>query len=164
MSYSLSHCKCPAAHVVLGVVLGVVCWNTAAAQLGDGSIELEAESIHYDYNTGTSVYEGNVVITQSGMRLTGDKVEVFSEGGKISRLVSRAKPSTLQKHSDKDDMDAKADRIEYDVQRQIIVFMGNAIVDDGEKILRGERIIYDVEKRVVDATQSKGRVRLTINP
>lgn len=131
---------------------------------GGGAIDLEADSIRYDKNTGRSVYQGNVVVRRDDMRLTGDEVEVFSEAGEISRIVAQANPSTFESRSGDGLVRAEADRVEYDVKRRIIVFLGDARVDDGEKVLRGGRIVYDLEKQIVDATKSKGRVRLTIDP
>ena len=150
-------------------VLSAIWWGVAAAQSDNILLDLEADSIRYDYNTGNSVYEGNVVIIQGDLRLTGDRVEVFSENGEVSRLVSHATPSTFQRRSGDggaggSGVDAEADRIEYDIRRTVVMFIGNAVVRDGEKILSGERIVYDLEKRIVDAPQGKGRVRLTINP
>ncbi len=136
----------------------------AAQRQADDAIRLEADKIHYDKNTGNSVYRGSVVIRRRGMRLTGDEVRVFSEAGEFSRIVAHAKPSTFRNHDADDNIEAEADTIEYDVRRRKIVFLGNARVDDGEKVLQGERIIYDLEKKIVDATKSKGRVRLEINP
>lgn len=129
-----------------------------------GAIDLEADSIHYDKNTGHSVYRGNVVVRHDDMFLTGDEVEVLSEAGEISRIVSRANPSTFESRSRGGLVRAEAGRVEYDVKRRIIVFLDGAKVDDGEKVLRGGRIVYDLEKRIVAATKSKGRVRLTIDP
>ena len=131
---------------------------------GEGGIDLEADSIHYDRNTGRSVYRGNVVVRRDDVHLTGDEVEVFSEAGEISRITARANPSTFESRSEEGLIRAEADVVEYDVKRRVIVFLGNARVDDGEKVLRGGRIVYDLEKRIVDATKSKGRVRLTIDP
>ena len=157
------------------VAAAILLWGSAVALAGvpttgmaqqgeEGAIELEADSIRYDENTGSSLYRGNVVIRRGGMRLTGDEVEVFSEGGSFSRIVARARPSTFRNRSEGSDIDARASVIEYDVRRRLVVFMGGSVVDDGTKVLRGERIIYDLDRKVVDATQGKGRVRLTINP
>ena len=150
--------------LIIVLMWAVIAATETAAQSGDDALELEADSIHYDKNTGNSVYQGNVVITQGNMRLTGDEVEVFSTQGEFSRIVAHAKPGTFSSRSQGGRVDAEARRIEYDIRRRIVVFAGDARVDDGEKVLRGERIIYDIDKKIVKATKDKQRVRLTINP
>ena len=149
-----------------GVVVGaLLVWvSPAAAQSGEGAFELEADSIRYDRNAGLSLYRGGVVISRGGMRLTGDEVEVLSRDGEFLRIVARATPSTFRNRSADGRIEAEADTIEYHVKRRVIVFSGGARIDDGERVLRGERIVYDLEKKIVDATKSKGRVRLTIQP
>ncbi len=153
-----------AGRVACGVLLAAgLTWGAAVAQDAE-PLNLEADSIRYDNNTGNSLYRGNVVISRAGMRLTGDEVEVFSENGEFLRIVARARPGTFRNRSADGNVDARADTIEYDIKRRTITFTGNAVVDDGEKMLQGERIIYDLGRKVVSATKSKGRVRLTINP
>ncbi len=162
MSFKPANCR---RAVACGAILAWALSGALSAAPPDAdALELEADSIRYDNNTGNSLYRGNVVISRDGLRLTGDEVEVFSENGEFARIVARARPSTFQSRSPDGNVDAEANRVEYDVKRRLVVFVGDAKVDDGEKVLRGGRIVYDLEKKVVDATKSKGRVHLTIDP
>lgn len=157
------------AHFTGGFLVALLwcAFSTVVAQeapAGNGALELEADSVHYDKNTGNSLYRGNVVVTRKGLRLTGDEVEVFSRDGEYRRIVARARPATFRNRLARDEVKAEADVIEYDLKRRIIVFRGRARVDDGEKVLRGEHVVYDLDKKIVNATKRNGRVRLTIEP
>ena len=153
-----------AAAVTLAWMLSGGLAGAAETQPDEGALSLEADSFRHDKSTGNSLYRGNVVISRDGMRLTGDEVEVFSTDGEFSRLVARARPCTFRIRSADGNVDARADVIEYDVKRRVVVFMGGAVINDGEKLLRSEHVTYDLAGGVVAATKSKGRVRMTINP
>ena len=155
------------AHFAGGFLVALLwcAFSAAVAQEAPaGALELEADSVHYDKNTGNSLYRGNVVVTRKGLRLTGDEVKVFSKDGEYRRIVARARPATFRNRLARDEVEAEADVIEYDLKRRIIVFHGRARVDDGEKVLRGEHIVYDLDRKIVNATKRNGRVRLTIEP
>ena len=137
---------------------------SGGVQSDAGAINLEADSIRYDESTGSSFYNGNVIVRRDRMLLTGDEVEAFSKGNSFSRIIARANPSTFQNRDKNTNINAEAKQIEYDIEKQIIIFLGDAKVDDGKRVIQGERVIYNIKKKIMDATKSKGRVRLKINP
>lgn len=133
------------------------------AQSGESrAIEFEADSIHYDNNTGSSLYRGNVSVRQGDISLQGDEVEVFSDRGEIRRIVSRASPSVFLRRTADGNFSAEAERIEYDAEKRIILLSGNVKIDDGEKMLESGQVVYDLEKQTMVAVKREGRVRLKI--
>lgn len=148
--------------IALGLLLF---WGQlASAQSREShAIEFEADSIRYDSNTGSSLYRGNVSVRRGGLSLQGDEVEVFSERGEIRRVVSRADPGIFLSRSAEGEFRAEAERIEYDVEKKLVLFSGDVKIYDGGKTLEGSRVVYDLEKKTVSATESKGRVRLKID-
>ena len=147
--------KCnPGRFVYFGLLF---CISLVSAQ--SGGIEFEADSFFYDDNTGVAIYRGDVKVTRGDALLRGDEVEVFSESGRILRIVSRANPSVFTDRSASGDFSAEARRIEYDIEKQIVLLSGDAKIADGKQTLEGNRIVYDLEKKAIDATKSQGRVR-----
>ena len=130
-------------------------------------LELEADEVKFDTKKGKSVYRGNVVITQGDLRLTGDVVEVFSSGGEISRVFSRAQPTTLRIDKDKngESLFAEAQSIEYLVKEKRITLRGQVRVDSERRSLRGHAVIYLLESgEMFAAGGERGRVRLIVDP
>ncbi|MDD9805984.1 MAG: lipopolysaccharide transport periplasmic protein LptA [Gammaproteobacteria bacterium] len=136
----------------------------AAAQQSGEPLELEADSVVYNEETGISVYRGNVKIVQGEITLKGDTVEVFTKDGAISKLVATAGPSRLVRRRDGQTLRAEALRIEYRADEGIMDLRGKARIADGWKALSGDHIVYDARKKIVKATKDKNRVRLTLRP
>ena len=143
-------------------LLSVLSLPVAAAPL-----ELEADEVKFDTKEGKSVYSGNVVITQGNLRLTGDVVEVFSQDGEISRVFSRAQPTTLRINKDKngESLFAEAQTIEYRVKEKRITLRGQVRVDSERRSLRGHAVTYLLESGEMFAEGGeRGRVRLIVDP
>ncbi len=160
MSASHTHRSAPFAVVALCVAL----YSDPSAQESVRTLEVEADSVTFNENTGVSVYHGNVKIVRGEMTLHGDAVEVFTKDGAISRLVSTAKPSRLVRDAPGRTLHAEAHRIEYQAIQGIIDLRGAARIRDDWKSLTGDHIIYDTRKKIVKATKDKNRVRLTLQP
>ncbi len=127
-----------------------------------GGIEFESDSFSYDDGSGVAIYRGDVKVIRSDMLLRGDEVEVFSEDGRILRIVSRANPSVFLDRSEDGGFTAEARQIEYDVEKKTVFLSGDAKVIDGKQTLEGDHIVYDLEKKRINATKGQGRVRLRI--
>ena len=151
--------------MALCAALCTVLCGAAAAQLGDQTLEVEADSVTFNEKTGVSVYHGDVKIVRGAMTLHGDAVEVSTKDGAVSRLVSTAKPSRLVRGDARGrTLHAEAHRIEYQAAQGIIDLRGAARIYDDRKSLAGDHIIYDTRKKIVKAVKDKNRVRLTLQP
>jgi lipopolysaccharide export system protein LptA len=59
-------------------------------------INLEADSASFDQNTGVSIYQGNVVVTQGTMYLAADKATVYLQGGEFQKMEAVGKPTQFR--------------------------------------------------------------------
>ena len=143
-------------------------------------IVIEAASAEADNRTQTTVYRGDVVITQGTLRITGDTVWIhYDDNNKITKAISVGKPAKFQQRADnkEDYMKADADRMEYHADEDLILLLGNARYGEGKDKISAPRIVYDSRRGRVKAGAKPGesepatgvsdesdRVRITITP
>ena len=122
-------------------------------------VEVTAESLRVNQDTGEAVFTGNVLIGQGEMRLSADSVTVvYAEGGQ-SRIRSLNATGGVTLVSGPDA--AEAAEAVYDVEKGTVVLTGDAIVTRGESVLAGDRI----EVNLTDGTASvQGGVRTVLQP
>ena len=122
-------------------------------------VEVTAESLRVNQDTGEAVFTGNVLIGQGEMRLSAESVTVvYAEGGQ-SRIRSLNATGGVTLVSGPDA--AEAAEAAYDVEKGTVVLTGDAIVTRGESVLAGDRI----EVSLKDGTASiQGGVRTVLQP
>ena len=122
-------------------------------------VEVTAESLRVNQDTGEAVFTGNVLIGQGEMRLSADSVTVvYAEGGTQSiRSLNATGGVTLVSGPDA----AEAAEAVYDVEKGTVVLTGDAIVTREGSVLAGDRI----EVNLTDGTASvQGGVRTVLQP
>lgn len=132
-------------------------------------VHIEADNVELDDRRGVSVYTGDVVITQGTMRITGDKVTVYTKpNGDLDHAVSVGKPATYKQRPDNkpEDVHARALNMEYFADKDTVILTDEAHLQQGPNTFNSKKIIYDVAKDQVDAGKDTGgdRVRITIHP
>ena len=131
-------------------------------------IQLEADRAQLDQNTGVSTYEGNVLITQGSMRLSGDKVIIYVKDGEFERMEAFGDPVKFRYKpaADKEEINGSGQQAAYDVKSGTIVVNTNATFTQGGDKFIGDRVEYDLNQDLVKARGggNGGRVRFTIQP
>ncbi len=131
-------------------------------------VNLVADRAELNQQTGVAVYEGNVIVTQGTMRLTGDRVVVYTKDGQFQRMESFGKPSTFKQKpaADKEDIHGEGLKLEYDVGTGIVTLSSKARVTQAKDVFSGDRIDYDLNKDVVKARagSSAERVQIIMQP
>ncbi|WP_370399580.1 lipopolysaccharide transport periplasmic protein LptA [Sulfitobacter sp. JB4-11] len=116
-------------------------------------VEVTADSLEVDQDTGTAIFTGNVVIGQGEMRLSAARVLVVyrAENKGIARLEATG-GVTLVSGPDA----AEAERADYNIDDGTIVMTGNVLLAQGASALSADRMSV----RLADGTaQMSGRVR-----
>ena len=163
-------------------LLGVLCAAHAPALSTDRDqpVSIEADRVEADANKRISVYRGNAVITQGTLRITGDTIRIYlNADDEFVKLVSVGKPASLRQLPDgsRQYRTAKADRLEYFTDHDLIVLLGHAHYGQGADRLSAARIAYDsrhgrlkahsrpaAKTQQGQAAQQPSRVRITIRP
>lgn len=136
----------------------------------DQPIDIEADSVVMDRKQQTAVYQGNVVLTQGSIRMTGDRLMLhFDAQNKLQRADLTGQPARFRQTPDDqgEDHRARAGKMEYYANSSRLNLLREAIVWQGKDTFRGEHIEYDTLHHVVRARQSATggeRVRITIQP
>jgi lipopolysaccharide export system protein LptA len=150
----------------------------------DQPIEIEADSAELDDKKGVTFYEGNVVVTQGSIRMTGDLMTVhYTKNNDLDTVVLIGKPATYRQLPDKSDVydESEALQMEFYKSKNLIVLINEARVKQKDVRFSGDRIEYDTEHSKIRARGSvttsskpaaeenatepeKGRVKIIIKP
>lgn len=151
----------------MAICLITLCLSTPAlAQraIGFGSghdrtapIDIAADSLDVDQETGFAVLRGNVLIIQDLMRLSADEVEIdYTEGdGKreITRMVAIGEVVIVSGEDA-----AEGNRAIYDLNSSSMELIGDVVVTQPDNVMSGENLVVNL---VTGAGTMKGRVRTT---
>jgi len=139
-------------------------------------IELEADTVTVNDAKKTSIYTGNVILTQGTLIIRGDKLVVREDQQGFQHSTSYGNPTTFkQKRDGKDEyMEGSAQRIEYDGRMDKVQLYTKAWVKRGEDIVHGDYISYDANAEYAEvigggsqaatAATPTGRVKAIIQP
>jgi len=133
-------------------------------------IHISADSASMNEKTGVTVYSGRVEISQGTMKIRGDRVELYrSAGGEVDRIVSVGQPAEFEQQPKANDpiTHAYGLRMEYRIGAQQVTISEQARVEQGQDTFTGERIVYNMDKAIVDAYSSQNgdqRVKMVIQP
>jgi len=133
---------------------------------------LEAETLEYNEQAGTITYSGSVSMKQGSMLILADKVVIYGNIERATRVTAHGKPAKFQQTPEPgaEPVVARADSLEYQVSDKSLLLEGEALLEQEGSSLSSNRIEYDVQRAVVIAgapdtnTQSEKRVRMVIPP
>ncbi|GAB4344713.1 MAG: lipopolysaccharide ABC transporter substrate-binding protein LptA [Gammaproteobacteria bacterium] len=135
----------------------------------DQPIHIEADSVTIDDQQQISRYRGNVTLRQGTLRASADEITLYTSSRGADRIVLVGKPATFRQRPEGKESDAEgsANRIEYDTDREVVLFSGDARFALKKEEFAGPRIEYDAKNDRVRATGSEDggdRVRIVIQP
>lgn len=133
----------------------------------DQPINIEADTADLDDNAGTTIYRGNVIVTQGSLRLTGDTVTVFSPGRTLKKVIAEGNPARFRQRQDNknEDMRAQSRIMTYLVDEEKLVLREDAHLWQGKDEISGNRIDYDLKTEIGKAIRGeKERVKVIIQP
>jgi lipopolysaccharide export system protein LptA len=128
----------------------------ALAQETDLPVEVTADNLSVDQETGIAIFTGNVLIGQGEMQLSAPRVLVIylPEQKGIARMEATG-GVTLVSGPDA----AESERADYSIEDGVIVMTGNVLLDQGLSALSADRMTV----QLADGTaQMSGRVKTII--
>jgi lipopolysaccharide export system protein LptA len=139
-----------AAMAQTNIELGGITVDTSSA------IEVVADSLSVDQDTGVAVFLGNVLIGQGDLRLSADRVEVVyqAETNDIARLVASGSVTFATAEEA-----AEAETADYDVVSGMLTLTGDVLLTQGASAISAARMVIDVTNGT--ATMD-GRVRTVL--
>ena len=156
--------------VLLLYLAAVTIYSTGVFARSDDStkpISIKANSAEINDATGTSVYSGDIKITQGSMQLTGSRVTLKAKHKKVQIITAEGNPSTFKQTTDDGEViNAKAGKMVYDLSANKIVLTKNAKLTGAGNAFSSDRIVFHTDTEIVSAGSStgSGRVNITVPP
>jgi len=155
-------------HFILlsSLLLHNTCW--ALQTDSQQPIKVEADKASIEKKSGTSTYNGNVVVRQGSMRISADTLIITTYQGKFQKMVAQGNPTTFQQKTDSNHktISSSARKITFLANKDIVIFEKNAVLKQGKNTFASNRIVYDIKVDQVNAGKKSGgdRVIITIQP
>lgn len=153
------------------LLVGILSFFNHAWALGSDRskpMHIEADLADINEKTGISIYTGNVVVIQGSLRITAEKLTIYSKNKVFEKMISIGNPATFKTRPDGKDQDVrgKGKRIEYFTTRDTVYFIDDAQLEQDGSKFDSDRIVYDILNDKVNAGLTKGddRVRIIIQP
>ncbi|MEJ6404908.1 lipopolysaccharide transport periplasmic protein LptA [Yoonia sp. 2307UL14-13] len=120
------------------------------------AVEVSADNLAVDQDTGTAVFTGNVVIGQGDLRVSAASVEVVyaEESGDIDRLVAKGGVTFVTETEA-----AEAQNADYNLADGTLTLMGDVLLTQGPSAISAEKMVINI----ADGTAvMEGRVRTVL--
>ena len=138
-----------------------------AVPVSNAPINIYADYMKYEIQSGISQYKGNVRVTQNDIELTGDKVIAIQKDKVLKNIKVTGSPATYRQLSeDGDYIKAQSMQMEYQAEDNRLILSDKARLEQAGSVMESEQIIYDTIREVVIAGDDKAnkRVNITITP
>ena len=136
-------------------------------------IKIQADAAIVDETNGSSVYKGNVIISQGTLKVTANEVEIFTAAGEVIQIIATTdKDSAMLAHYQQQINEAMemvvadAQKIIYLIQEERLHLSGDARLQKVQDLFTGQLLSYDLERGIVNLNSLGGsdRVNMTITP
>jgi lipopolysaccharide export system protein LptA len=142
----------------------------------DKPINLEADRVTVDDVKQLAVFEGNVVLTQGSLVISGDRMEVRQDNDGFRHGTTWGKLAHFRQKREgfEEIIEGWAERIEYDGRADKVQLFTRAMMKRGQDEVRGDYISYDATTefyqvigggaKAASANNPEGRVRAVMQP
>jgi lipopolysaccharide export system protein LptA len=108
---------------------------------------------------------GDVVIEQGSLRVNADNATVERKAGDIQRIVLEGNPVRMQQTTATGEaMDARARRVVYTMDDEVMVLTGAVEIAQTRGTLRAESVRYNLDTGQVESGGDGTRVQMVIQP
>ncbi|WP_415896734.1 lipopolysaccharide transport periplasmic protein LptA [Neptuniibacter sp. QD57_21] len=157
------------------VALGVLASNIVFALPDDQDkpIYITADSASINDTTGITTYKGNVIIKQGSLLIEAAHVDMHRANGDVDKLIAKGSPAHFRQQQEVNGnfTDAWGRHMVYMVNKKELTITQNAKVIQAKDTFTGTKIVYDLNKSIVNAfgstsanSKDKGRVNMVIQP
>jgi lipopolysaccharide export system protein LptA len=163
----------PCFNLLLGISFTLVAGFPAASYAGkedfSKTIEIASQQSFLDRIAKTSVYRGNVLITQGSLELKAEEMQIDASSGEDKEIfVATGTPAQYSQQQENGTMVyARANKIEYHRETRTLSLEGNAEVEQNSSSVKGNSIVFNMELEQIMAqgqNQGDGRVITILQP
>ncbi|MBK5931637.1 lipopolysaccharide transport periplasmic protein LptA [Halochromatium salexigens] len=127
---------------------------------------IEADAAEFDEKQSTSLYIGNVEVTQGSLRIQADEMLVHhASDRRIEKIIAIGQPVHYRQRldDDPDEVTGHALRMEYEAEREELTLIDEAVLIQAQDRFASDRIVYNrITERVTAGTSAQGRERVKI--
>ncbi len=132
-------------------------------------ITIDSNAATYDDKTSLSTYSGNVIAIQGSIKVNSDKLVVHFKNGEAEKLVFTGKPARFRQTPNVGAKDIVGEALtgEFYPQRNLLVLIENAVVNQGNGTYSSDYVEYDIKSSLVKAGEKAGenkRVHVILKP
>ncbi len=127
-------------------------------------ITIQSNSADFDRKSGIANYIGNVIFEQGTLKITADKITLFSnEHKKLTKAVAKGESAHFQQlmEGDKGLTKAEAQTITYRTADKNITLVKDAILNQEGNEFTGETIVYNM---IEESVSAKGGTTTELTP
>ncbi len=119
-------------------------------------IEVTADSLTIDQDTGRAIFDGNVIVAQGDMRVSAGKVEVVygTDTSEIAQLIASGGVTFVTATEA-----AEAAQATYDIESGLLTLEGDVLLTQGASAISAGRMVINVTN---GAATMDGRVRTVL--
>jgi len=134
----------------------------------DKPFEVAADSAIVDENLGSTIYRGEVIITQGSLRILADEVEIVTSKGDVVQIIARSDENSdrlahlEQQPDNKERVFADARNINYFIQEQRVHLTGDVRLRQKGDEFTGEIVYYDAAQGIINLKSSSESERIKI--
>jgi lipopolysaccharide export system protein LptA len=155
----------------LGLFFLWLIFNEALALETDADQPVYIDSDHaiYDERGDTSTYVGNVQASQGSIKIQADQLVVYMKESNITKMVATGKPSKFRQlpEEGKEEIFGEGYVNEFFPEKNLLIFMKNASVWQGDAKQSSEYIEYDTKLSLLKAGENRAdgkRVHTVLKP
>ncbi|MEM5530672.1 lipopolysaccharide transport periplasmic protein LptA [Gammaproteobacteria bacterium AS21] len=130
-------------------------------------MDASANNATLDDATGLTTLTGDVKVVQGSMNITASKLVIYKDkNGDVSKMIATGNPAFFSQQQQANQPVSKAwgSTMNYSVTKQTVTITGNARVEQLKDKFTGQKIVYHMDKALVQATGGKQRVKMILQP
>ena len=117
-------------------------------------IEIEADSVFVDEIKGFNEFSGNAEVRQGSLLLLAELIQVQTNDEEVVSVIAKGTLEKFAKYSQNQEnqerfIEGTAALITYDVNKGIILLVGNALLVQGFDSYSGDTLSYDIDNNKV---------------
>lgn len=135
---------------------------------------IQANTMKFDLETGSSIYRGNVSIIQGTIKLTGENVIITRKNNEIIDIKVDGNPAHyLQDENTENRVHAISQHMKFTASTNRLVLTVDASLEQSSQTVVSQRIVYDTQNKIIiagkngdpkNSGQSGDRVNITLTP
>lgn len=133
-------------------------------------IEISADALDIQDQTGTSIYLGNVEISQGSLSLKGDKITIKHPDRALQSVDVIGQQANFKRFDTESEtwVTGQADNIIYNAADKTLLLIGSAKLEQpGKHLITGPELTYDMVNKTLKAQSTatqKERISVTLMP